>query len=67
MDILPNTSQYFHFILPTPLIKEIEVEEKFQDGMLTKMSKITDLISRLDSFTSTSDGSDQSRVKKCYT
>ena len=49
------------------IIKEIEVEEKFQEGMLTKMSEITDLISRLDSFASGSDGSDQSRVKKCHT
>jgi hypothetical protein len=30
--------------------------------MLTKMSKITDLISKLDDFAS---GEDQSRVKKC--
>ena len=62
MDILPNPFMFFPHI-----IKEIEVEEKFQEGMLTKMSKITDLISRLDSFASGSDGPDQSRVKKCHT
>eukprot|EP00435_Cladocopium_sp_Y103_P046752 s144_g13.t1 len=41
--------------------KEAEVEKKFADGMLTKMSKITDLISKLDAFAS---GDDQARVKK---
>jgi len=40
-----------------------EVEKKFADGMLTKMSKITDLISKLDSF---ANGEDQSRVKKPF-
>lgn len=42
--------------------KELEVEDKFADGMLTKMSKITDLISKLDSF---SNGVDKDRVQKC--
>ena len=45
------------------LSKEEEVEKKFADGMLTKMSKITDLISKLDSF---ANGEDKSRVKKPY-
>ena len=29
-------------------LQELEVEQKFQDGMLSKMSKITDLVSRLE-------------------
>lgn len=42
--------------------KDQEIEQKFQDGMLTKMSKITDLISKLDGFAA---GEDATRVKKC--
>ena len=41
--------------------KDAEIEKKFQDGMLSKMSKITDLISKLDSF---AEGADKDRVKK---
>jgi len=42
-------------------LEELETEQKFTDGMLTKMSKITDLISKLDSFSA---GEDSARVKK---
>ena len=46
--------------------EEMEVEQKFQDGMLTKMSKITDLISRLESLEGLDgvNGDDQKRIKK---
>ena len=44
--------------------KDAEIEKKFQDGMLTKMSKITDLISKLDCF---AESGDKDRVKKCGT
>ena len=37
--------------------------KKFADGMLSKISKITDLISKLDSY---ANGEDQSRVKKPF-
>ena len=42
--------------------KDVEVEEKFKEGMLSKMPKITDLISKLDGF---AEGSDKARVEKC--
>lgn len=45
----------------SPEQEELETEQKFTDGMLTKMSKITDLISKLDSFSA---GEDSARVKK---
>ena len=41
--------------------EEIATEQKFHDGMLSKMSKITDLISRLDVHKS---GEDRARVQK---
>ena len=44
-------------------VKELEVEAKFEEGMLTKMSKITNLISKLDDFV---DGEDKDRVKKSF-
>ena len=44
--------------------KERELEQKFEDGMLAKMSKITDLIAKLDSFSQSEDGA---RVKKYMT
>lgn len=41
--------------------EEKEVEEKFQEGMLSKLSKITDLMSKLDVYVN---GEDKDRVKK---
>ena len=41
--------------------QEIETEQKFEDGMLAKLSKITDLISKLEAFSASEDGT---RVKK---
>lgn len=48
-------------LLPDQTTKELETEQKFQDGMLTKMSKITDLMSRLDTL---NHGDDAARVGK---
>jgi len=48
-------------LLPGQTTKELETEQKFQDGMLTKMSKITDLMSRLDTL---NHGDDAARVGK---
>lgn len=45
-------------------LKERELEQKFEDGMLAKMSKITDLIAKVDSFQQSDDGA---RVKKHMT
>ncbi|CAK9085488.1 Uncharacterized protein SCF082_LOCUS40494 [Durusdinium trenchii] len=42
--------------------EDLEVEKKFEEGMLTKMSKITDLISKLDGYTQ---GDDAERVRRC--
>ena len=41
--------------------KDMGTEQNFQDGMLTKLSKITDLMTRLDSL---NHGDDKSRVGK---
>ena len=68
VDVLrPFPIRRFNLVI-TPLgfqflfTEDVEVEEKFQDGMLSKMSKITDLISKLDAF---ADGADKTRVRKC--
>ena len=44
----------------------MEVEQKFDQGMLTKMSKITDLMSKLEGLQSTEgcNVDDQTRCKK---
>ena len=55
-DVIPPLGLQFMFT------KDVEVEEKFKEGMLSKMSKITDLISKLDGF---AEGSDKARVEKC--
>lgn len=39
----------------------MELEQKFEQGMLAKMSKITDLISKLETYSA---GEDAARVKK---
>lgn len=48
--------------------KELELEQKFEDGMLAKLSKIMDLISRLEGFDTRSGlaESDKHRCKKCH-
>lgn len=47
--------------------QEMEVEEKFNSGMLTKMSKITDLMSKLEGLVGLEgvNGEDQTRCRKC--
>lgn len=39
----------------------METEEKFQNGMLGKMAKVTDLMARMDELTA---GADGERAKK---
>lgn len=51
------------YFLVELITQEREVEQKFADGMLAKMSKITDLIAKLESLEGTS-SADQDRVKK---
>ena len=42
--------------------EEMETEQKFDDGMLAKLSKITDLMSRLETYDGIADG-DRKRVQ----
>lgn len=50
------------FLIDNPKhIKVKEVEQRFEDGMLTKLSKMTDLIAKLDGF---ANGEDKQRVQK---
>lgn len=60
-----------HLLVPTPgwfchvsVNQELLVEQKFEDGMLAKMSKITDLIARLEGL-SKSSPEDSARCTKC--
>ena len=41
----------------------METEQKFEDGLLAKLSKITDLMSRLENYEGIAEG-DKKRVKQ---